>query len=162
LETLEDRRVLASITGTVFSDADADGVQDASELGMPGVVVHVDINNDEIFDAGDPFTAKVADDLSRRRPIAGTLTHTQTFKKGVDGITLLPNPAKVAISPDGSLIAVTSYFNNNDVQLFDRDVAIGLVSVGQAAIDLPNLSWVLDGVEFSPDGKNLYVADTNA
>ncbi|MGB7329602.1 MAG: SdrD B-like domain-containing protein [Rubripirellula sp.] len=89
----------------------------------------------------------------------GTLTLSQTFTNGFNGITTLPYPAKIAISPDGSLVAVTNYSSNNDVQFFDRDLATGTISVGQTPIDLANGYDALYDVDFSSDGKNLYVAD---
>ncbi|TWU47692.1 SdrD B-like domain-containing protein [Rubripirellula reticaptiva] len=93
--------------------------------------------------------------------VNGTLTLAQTVKQGVDGVTNLPGPAKIAISPDGSLIAVTNYTGNNDLQFFDRDVATGALSPGQTAIDFNNSYFTIYQVAFSADGKNLYIADSS-
>ncbi len=42
-----------SITGTVFSDANGNGKQDAGELGISGVTVYNDANNSGTLDAGE-------------------------------------------------------------------------------------------------------------
>ena len=46
----------ASISGTVFNDANANGVQDSGEPGIAGVTVYIDANNNGILDAGEIST----------------------------------------------------------------------------------------------------------
>lgn len=46
----------AVIRGTVFNDANHDGMPDAGETGMPGVTVFVDERRDGELGPGDPFT----------------------------------------------------------------------------------------------------------
>jgi hypothetical protein len=43
-----------SISGEVFSDANANGVLDSGEAGIQGVLVYIDLNNDKVFEPGDP------------------------------------------------------------------------------------------------------------
>jgi hypothetical protein len=45
-----------SISGTVFNDANDDGVQDNGELGIAGVTVYIDSNNNGILDSGEIST----------------------------------------------------------------------------------------------------------
>jgi uncharacterized protein (DUF2141 family) len=45
-----------AISGTVFNDANANGVQDTGELGIPGVTVFIDTTNAGVFKTGDPQT----------------------------------------------------------------------------------------------------------
>ncbi len=45
--------VLGSITGIKFNDTDGNGTQAAGELGVPGVTVFLDTNNDGILGAGE-------------------------------------------------------------------------------------------------------------
>lgn len=52
---------MTSITGTVFADANNDGVQDNGETGLAGVTVYADLKNDGKFDSGDPFATTAAD-----------------------------------------------------------------------------------------------------
>ncbi|MCC3479652.1 MAG: hypothetical protein JGK39_16575 [Microcoleus sp. PH2017_12_PCY_D_A] len=45
--------VLGSITGIKFNDVDGNGTQTAGELGVAGVTVFLDSNNDGILGAGE-------------------------------------------------------------------------------------------------------------
>jgi hypothetical protein len=47
----------ASISGTVFNDANGNGALDAGEEGIAGRVVYIDSNKDGILDNGEPSTA---------------------------------------------------------------------------------------------------------
>jgi uncharacterized delta-60 repeat protein len=44
----------ASISGTVFNDANGNGIQDSGELGIAGVVLYIDLDNAGVFQTGDP------------------------------------------------------------------------------------------------------------
>ncbi len=46
----------ATVTGTVFNDANSDGAQDNGETGLAGVQVYADLGNVGYFVAGDPTT----------------------------------------------------------------------------------------------------------
>ena len=48
---------LSSITGIKFNDIDGNGTQAAGELGVPGVTIFLDTNNNSILDAGETSTA---------------------------------------------------------------------------------------------------------
>jgi SdrD B-like domain/Bacterial Ig-like domain len=52
-EPLEPRRLLASISGVVFEDFDADGVRDANDSVATLRSVYIDANNNGVLDAGD-------------------------------------------------------------------------------------------------------------
>ncbi|MAE62839.1 MAG: hypothetical protein CMJ18_01085, partial [Phycisphaeraceae bacterium] len=43
-----------SISGVKFIDDDGDGVRDAGEPGLPGVVIYLDLNNNGALDTGEP------------------------------------------------------------------------------------------------------------
>jgi hypothetical protein len=47
---------LASISGTVFNDANGNAIQDPGELGITGVVLYIDLDNAGVFQASDPQT----------------------------------------------------------------------------------------------------------
>jgi uncharacterized delta-60 repeat protein len=49
-EVLEDRRLLAAVTGTVFDDLDKDGVHDAGEPGRADQLVYADLDGDGTHD----------------------------------------------------------------------------------------------------------------
>jgi hypothetical protein len=60
-EPLEGRQLLATISGVVFNDADADGLKDVlGEPGVSGWTVYVDGNENGAFDAGEPSAASAA------------------------------------------------------------------------------------------------------
>jgi hypothetical protein len=47
---------LATVTGTVFNDLNADGIKQASEPGLSGWTVYADLNNNGVLDPGEPST----------------------------------------------------------------------------------------------------------
>ena len=49
-------QVIANITGTVFVDNDGDGVRSATDSGLPGVFVYIDLDGDNRPDLGEPNT----------------------------------------------------------------------------------------------------------
>ncbi len=51
-----------SIHGIVWRDANRNGIRDESELGLPGVIVYVDTNDNCVFDREDIATRTMADD----------------------------------------------------------------------------------------------------
>ena len=58
-ENFGDKPVAASaatVTGTVFNDANGDGIQDNGETGLGGVQVYADLGNVGYFVTGDPTT----------------------------------------------------------------------------------------------------------
>ena len=61
IETLETRRLLATIEGNVFTDVDADGLLDFFEDGFAGVTVFVDDNANFQLDDGELSTQTDAD-----------------------------------------------------------------------------------------------------
>lgn len=89
LEALESRRLLsASISGTVYNDANGNHVRDAGEAAVAGRQVYLDLQGIDKFVAGDPvattdtngaysFTGLAAGNyLIRPVPVAGKVTTT--------------------------------------------------------------------------------------
>jgi hypothetical protein len=63
-EWLEPRTLLAgtaSIAGTVWNDLDGDGSRGASEPGLGGVTVYLDLNDNNALDGGEPSQVSAAD-----------------------------------------------------------------------------------------------------
>src|SRR5579862_7662411 len=55
IEALESRRLLSgSIAGVVFNDTNGDGVKQATEAPLGGTQVFLDLNNNGVFNAGEP------------------------------------------------------------------------------------------------------------
>jgi hypothetical protein len=55
MEALEERRVLASIAGSLFADANGNGLREPAEAGRPGGLVYLDTNGSGQFDGSDPL-----------------------------------------------------------------------------------------------------------
>lgn len=51
----------ASISGRLYVDADHDGTRDAGERGLAGIVVYLDLDNDDVLDDDEPRTTSSAD-----------------------------------------------------------------------------------------------------
>ena len=47
---------LSTLSGRVWADVDGDGKQDTMESGLSGWTVYIDLNNNKIFDTGEPNT----------------------------------------------------------------------------------------------------------
>ena len=56
IEAFEDRRYLSSISGETFRDANGDGVQSATEVGVANCTVYLDVNNSGSYQWNDPST----------------------------------------------------------------------------------------------------------
>ncbi len=55
MENIEPRRLLSTVTGTVFDDANKNGRQDAGEAGLGARTVFADYNFNGIVDGSDPI-----------------------------------------------------------------------------------------------------------
>lgn len=56
-----NRALPGSISGVKFSDYNGNGIQDGGEPGLGGVTIYVDLDNDDVRDAGEPFAVTAAD-----------------------------------------------------------------------------------------------------
>jgi VCBS repeat-containing protein len=136
-ESLEDRRVLASIVGQVVCDFDGDAILEEHEPGLSGWQIYADNNNNEQFDDGEPTALTDANgeyelaDLSvgfytlRRVPQAGW---QQTYPAGVGKHTVnIRNSTQEVLGVDfaqqrlftpfvpGNLLITRSSFLDNDL-----------------------------------------------
>jgi hypothetical protein len=53
IESLEPRRRMSSISGTVYNDVNGNGTPDAREPGLAGMVIYRDANNNGVLDASE-------------------------------------------------------------------------------------------------------------
>ncbi len=51
----------SSLSGTVFADSNKNGVRDAGERGLAGIVIYLDINGNAVRDADEPSTTTSED-----------------------------------------------------------------------------------------------------
>jgi hypothetical protein len=91
------------ITGRVFVDADGDGVHGPNEVGQPGVIVFIDINNNGKFDP--PNSGAVVDPATQSGPNGhyelkiGVDGEYQVLEVVPQGFTMTtPVPGKVAVA----------------------------------------------------------------
>ena len=52
-----------SIAGFVFADANKNGLRDATEHGLAGITVYIDVNNNNALDVSEPFTVTSVDEF---------------------------------------------------------------------------------------------------
>jgi hypothetical protein len=98
IEPLERRRLLASISGTVFWDHDADGTRDAGEEAMAGVTVFIDANSNGQLDPSEVRqTSGAAGDYSFEGLDAGTYR-----------IRAVPTETHVLLTPSATSITVAA------------------------------------------------------
>ena len=76
-----------SIGDRVWNDADNDGVQDAGETGINGVIVYLDVNTNGVRDAGEPYDTTAGDG---NYLLTGTFIEAGTHRVRVDTATLPP------------------------------------------------------------------------
>ncbi len=104
-----------TISGTVFTDTDDDGIFDAGETGRSGVTVYLDSNNNGLFDGSEPSSvtpaagtyalAGLADGnyIVRIVPPAGT---RQTAPAGAFNVTISPTALSAVNNNFGVTTAV--------------------------------------------------------
>ncbi len=82
-ERLEDRQLLATISGTVFNDLNADGVKNTGESGQSGWTVYLDADGNGQLGTGETSTTTAADgSYSFDGLAAGTYTVAEVQQPG--------------------------------------------------------------------------------
>src|SRR5690606_25886863 len=82
-----------SISGVVFNDLDADGVQDGGDIGIAGQTVYIDTNANNVLDV---------DELSVVTGVGGTYAFTD-LPTGTYRVKLNADPADTVTTPPGNL-----------------------------------------------------------
>ena len=102
--------VLGSITGITFNDADGNGTQTAGELGVSGVTVFLDTNNDGILGAGETsvFTGANGSFTFPNLP-AGTYNVREVVPSFTQPTT--PNPVPVTLTAGQTTPATVNFGN---------------------------------------------------
>jgi hypothetical protein len=80
----------ATITGTVFQDANINGVQDTGEPGIAGQTVFIDVNGSGLLQANDPITTT---DSQGNYQFTVSMAGTYTVREILLGGVLLNSPA---------------------------------------------------------------------
>jgi len=154
LERLEFRRLLSTIAGTVYDDADSSGTFDPGETGIAGRTVYLDDNNDSTRDGGETALQTENDGTYIFLGLsAGTYHVRQIVPFGFDQTT----------PPNSQAIGV---FLVNGQDVTDANfgtVAVPVItgSIAGTVYDDTNGDGVLDGVETGADARTVYLDDNN-
>lgn len=129
----------STIVGKVFSDANSNGVRDAGEAAMPGVVVYIDANNNAQLDAGERSAATFADghyffnDLA-----AGTYIVRQVLPAGHRRTSPSPESFRLITIADGQYRSGNDFGNTTNIRLagkvFNDANANGVIDAGENGI----------------------------
>lgn len=60
-----------SLQGMKWLDVDANGSRDDREPGLPGVTIYIDLNNNGVFDSGEPVRVTMIDDIGTTKNETG-------------------------------------------------------------------------------------------
>ena len=101
---------LSTITGIKFNDIDGNGTQAAGELGVPGVTVFLDTNNDGILDAGETSaTTGTNGDFTFPNLPSGTYNVREVVPANSQPTT--PNPVSVTLAAGQTTPATVNFGN---------------------------------------------------
>jgi hypothetical protein len=158
LERLDDRRVLAAITGAVFHDLNQSLQQDADEPFAASRLVFLDTNANGTLDVGEPLTIAdgagafsfegLADGTYEVRVFDGTTTQQQTFPVEAETPRL-----PVAIAGGTALIASQS---SNGGLVLTADAVVAADIDGATASSVPVGNQLLR-MQSLPDGRLLVI-----
>ncbi len=95
---------LGRVSGQVFDDRDADGVQDAGETGIAGRTVFIDLDNDGVLDSGETSTAT---GLSGAWSFAGLGAGSITIRQVVPAGSVATSGAFSATVVSGATLAAS-------------------------------------------------------
>ncbi len=144
------RELVGIVQGTVWNDANGDGVRQVSEAGMAGQTVFLDSNGDGVPGAGEPSVITAADGTySFTRIPTGTVRVTEIVQAG--WITTIGKPTALNVT-----VGVGSF---STVDFHNLQPQTGSVS-GVVFNDI-NSDGLLNGTDAALDGWQIYV-DQNA
>jgi hypothetical protein len=129
----------AEIRGTVFDDADGDGVRGRTELGTRGRVVYLDANDNGSFDAVEQSVTVGSDGAYALRGLAAGTYTVRLLGRG--GWVQTTPPAGGGLTPTVAAGAIAA---NNDFGTQKIDVAPPTVLAATFRIDAGGPAFVVD------------------
>jgi hypothetical protein len=155
IESLEDRRLLASISGTVWNDRNADGIRQADvEPLLSGRTIYIDTNDNAVLDAGEPSRSSNASGAYTFGSLpAGTYVVRQVVPAGWRSV--LP------VDPDMSIRrTLTAAQNSADVHFGSAFEVVSFVEQLSASDARTNDGF--SGYGLARLGNTLFVASYSA
>lgn len=162
LEPLEPRQLLSStLSGTVFADANGDGVQDPGELGLADRVVFLDTDNDGRLsqseqslltntDGDYTFTGLNAGTYNVATVnIAGWMPTTGTSSQTLNFVLPIDDPRDLIFDADRQLLYITTPYGK--IERFHLPTLTMYTPFEVGAF--------LNGADMTADGAFLYVAE---
>jgi uncharacterized protein (DUF2141 family) len=149
-----------SITGTVFNDANGDGVQDNGEVGIAGVSVYIDATNAGVFKTGDLETTTNSSGVySFTGLAAGTYLVRQILPSG-DKQTAPSNGFGNHVTLAANQAATGANFGDEGTTVVTSPSLLGTIS--GTVFDDANGNGKLDSGEVGIAGVTVYIDLTNA
>lgn len=144
-EPLESRRLLASLSGSVVLDQNANFNADVDDVGVRGALVWIDSNDDGIVDAGEPTTYSDLEGNYRFENLP-TGSHTVRYR---------PTPGLFQTSP-AEQFAFQYDANTDQSSIATIDIASGQVDRIEPGALTPRgaLIKTIDGTYFSTGFQN--------
>lgn len=90
-----------TISGTVFTDTNLNGVLDAGEVGIPGVIVFADTNFNGVLDAGEVSAVTLANGSFTLTLPPGNFSIRQVLPAGMQQVSI--NPPLQAVTAGGAI-----------------------------------------------------------
>ena len=149
-------RFFGSISGAKFADTNGDGVQNQGEDGLAGWTIYVDLNENGLFDPGEPSTVTQGDDPTTpgvnergRYLLSGLSPGTYTIRE-------IAQPTYIATSPRRvdpfATISISTIASSNAPTPHDPMTTFG--AFGQS----PRPAIVGGRIVFEDSGNNIYLA----
>ncbi|MEG4578625.1 SdrD B-like domain-containing protein [Microcoleus sp. MON1_C5] len=138
----------AGIQGTKFNDANANGIRDAGEPGLPNVQIFIDTNNNGTAEAGEPSTLTNA---SGNFVFPGLLPGTYTVRE-------IPPPRFSPTTPNPVVVTLTG--TNATVLFGNTPIPPGGQIIGCKYLDVDNDGF-RDGSEPPMQNVRIYIDANN-
>ncbi len=154
VEHLGERRVLASITGAVFDDANFSFRQDDGEANVPSRLIYIDSNANAKLDVGEQFVVAEPDGTFEFGDLADGTYHLRLF----NGTDSQQQTAPVEATVVGETISISGsqfLLSDGPIVLGQSSLAFGNLESGQSQ-DVP-IASALTKMQALPDGTLLVI-----
>ena len=141
IDRLEARRLLATIEGTIWNDADSDGLFDFFEDPLPGVLVFLDQNQNRLLDDGETTTLTDAqgeyafDGLAPDDYFVGFVAELEAVEES-PGV-----PARLAQTSPGISGRTNGSFGSGDFDIEIDYIDLGLSDVQRTLFETAVAKW---------------------